>query len=373
MKPTPEGNGRMHGSWGRGGAHVLITGGAGFVGTNIASRLCREGRRVVLLDNLSRAGVERNVAHLRRQFPGLVELRAADVQDTRAVRDCLADAAAVVHLAAQVAVTSSLSDPAEDLRVNVLGTFGLLEELRRLSRPVPMIFTSTNKVYGDLSDLQLERADGRYRPVDERVRRRGVDELRPLDFHSPYGCSKGAADQYILDYSRSYGLPTAVFRMSCIYGVHQCGNEDQGWVAHMARSALERRPITIYGDGRQVRDVLFAGDLVEAFMLALSDFDRVRARAFNIGGGPENTLSLRELIAELAARGLEPQVAYDGWRRGDQRWYVSDTGAFRRLTGWTPAVGVSEGIDRLIDWLREAQNPPAEAPDRVAATEVARR
>jgi CDP-paratose 2-epimerase len=373
MKPTSNGDGRLHVSERMGGGHVLITGGAGFVGTNIASRLLREGRRVVLLDDLSRAGVERNAAYLGRQFPGLVELRVADVQDVKAVRECLVGAEAVIHLAAQVAVTSSLADPAEDLRVNLLGTFGLLEELRALHRPVPLLFTSTNKVYGDLSDLQLERADGHYRPVDERIRRRGVDERRPLDFHSPYGCSKGAADQYILDYSRSYGLPAAVFRMSCIYGLHQCGNEDQGWVAHMARSALEKSPITIYGDGRQVRDVLFAGDLVEAFALALADFDRVSGRAFNIGGGPQNTLSLRELIAELAARGLGPEVTYGRWRKGDQRWYVSDTTAFQRTTGWQPSIGVSEGLDRLIAWLREAADLRTDGLRTGARKEVVRR
>lgn len=353
-------NGKWNGAMASG--HVLITGGAGFIGTNLAARLASEGRRVVVYDNLSRPGVEKNAEFLGEEHGDRVEVRVGDVCDRRTLRGCLQGAAAVVHLAAQVAVTSSLADPGADLRANVLGTFSLLEELRSLREQTPLLFTSTNKVYGDLRDVKLEQRGSRYQPVDEVLLANGIDERRPLDFQSPYGCSKGAADQYVLDYCRSYGLATAVFRMSCIYGLHQCGTEDQGWVAHVVRCALEGRPITIFGDGRQVRDVLFADDLVEAFAAALADFRRVKGRAFNIGGGPGSALSLRDLIGVLEARGLEPEVGYGDWRTGDQRWYVSDTAAFRGATGWRPAVSVAEGLDRLIDWLRPAAETARERP-----------
>lgn len=335
--------------------HVLITGGIGFVGTNLAGRLLREGHRVTIIDNMARAGVVWNAAHLLGQYGNRVKIMAVDVRDRGVLRDALRRASAVVHLAAQVAVTSSLDDPAADLDVNIGGTFSLLEELRALGREVPLIFTSTNKVYGNLADVELRQAGDRYEPVDAGMRDRGVSERRRLDFHNPYGCSKGAADQYVLDYARSFGLATCVFRMSCIYGRHQRGNEDQGWVAHIVKSVLDDRPITIYGDGRQVRDVLYCGDLVEALVRALADFGRVRGRAFNMGGGPRNTLSLLELLDALRESGLEPRVDYGDWRQGDQRWYVSDTRAFEELTGWSAKVSVRDGLSRLTTWLREAQ------------------
>ena len=253
---------------------ILITGGAGFVGTNLAHRYLSQGIPVRVYDNLSRAGVEQNARWLQETHGGLVQIEAADVRDGSRLRQAVRGASQVFHLAAQVAVTTSLADPMEDFEVNARGTLNLLEAIRVCDVPPPLIFTSTNKVYGGLPDVGLRVRGARYEPEDGSVRAYGIGEARPLDFHSPYGCSKGAADQYVLDYARTYGLPAAVFRMSCIYGPHQFGTEDQGWVAHFLIRALEGRPITLYGDGKQVRDILFVEDLVNAFVLVQ---DRIEA------------------------------------------------------------------------------------------------
>jgi CDP-paratose 2-epimerase len=331
---------------------VLITGGAGFVGCNVADRLLRAGRDVVVLDNLSRAGVERNLAWLRTTYGDRVRAVVADVRDRSAVAEAVRDAAAVFHFAAQVAVTTSLLDPVDDFEVNARGTLNVLEALRARRDPPPLLFTSTNKVYGDLADVAMTRAERRYVPADPAVAAYGVGEARPLDFHSPYGCSKGTADQYVLDYARSYGLPAVVFRMSCIYGPHQFGTEDQGWVAHFLIRAIEGRPIVLYGDGMQVRDILYVEDLVDAMLGVVARVDRLAGRAFNVGGGPANTTSLLELVGRIAAlRGEAPAVAFDEWRTGDQRYYVSDVRALGAATGWAPRVGVAEGMERLHEWL----------------------
>jgi CDP-paratose 2-epimerase len=331
---------------------VVITGGAGFIGTNLAERLLAAGREVVLFDSFARAGVEDNARWLAARHGGRVRIERGDVRDEAAVRRVLRDASAVFHFAAQVAVTTSLDDPLHDFEVNAGGTLRVLEAARRLPSPPPFLTTSTNKVYGALAGLRLEVAGGRYTPTESATRDRGVDERRPLDFHTPYGCSKGAADQYTLDYARAYGLPTLVFRMSCIYGQRQFGTEDQGWVAHLMREVMEGRPVTIYGDGRQVRDVLYVDDLIDAMVLAWSSAERLAGRAFNIGGGPANLLSPLELLDGIAAdEGRPAERRFAEWRRGDQRYYVSDTSAFRRETGWAPRIGVREGIGRLRVWL----------------------
>jgi CDP-paratose 2-epimerase len=339
---------------------VLITGGAGFIGINLADRLLREGRRVIVYDNLSRRGVERNVEWLSRRHGDMVEVQLGDTRDARALARAVRDAAQVFHFAAQVAVTTSLVDPVDDFEVNARGTLNLLEAVRGRPEPPPLVFTSTNKVYGDLEDLELEVRETRYEPRDPEVRAFGVDEARSLNFHSPYGCSKGAADQYVLDYARTFGIPAAVFRMSCIYGPHQCGTEDQGWVAHFLIHAIQSRPITLYGDGMQVRDVLFVDDLVDAFLLAQSRMDRLSGQAFNIGGGPASTTSLVELLERIEAlHGERPDVEFDGWRAADQRYYVSDTRKFRAATGWRARVDLSTGLRVLYEWLMESQSAPA--------------
>lgn len=331
---------------------VLITGGAGFVGVNLAVFLLACGERVRILDSLARPGSGANIDWLRERYADRIDFRQQDVREPSAVAASIHGVEHVVHLAAQVAVTRSLSNPPFDFDVNACGTLNVLEAIRRSSRPPSLLFTSTNKVYGALDDLRT-RVDGeRHVPVETYVRECGIDETRPLRFHSPYGCSKGAADQYVLDYARSFGLRTVVFRMSCIYGPHQHGNEDQGWVAHMARCALAGEPITIYGDGMQVRDVLFVDDLIDACSRARRHMGKLSGRAFNIGGGPVNAVSLRELIARLErTEGRQIEVSFEDWRVGDQRYYVSDTHAFSDSTGWRAQTSMESGLDALCCWL----------------------
>ena len=351
-----------------GGPVALITGGAGFVGTNLAKRLVADGRRVRILDSLARPGAEQNLRWLSSMAGDRVQFQLGDVRNRFALRRALDGASEVFHLAAQVAVTTSVDDPTEDLDVNLRGTHNLLEELRRLDEPPPLVFTSTNKVYGTLPGLRLELVDDRWEPVDVRLRESGLDERLPLDFCTPYGCSKGAADQYVLDYAKSFGLPALVFRMSCIYGPHQHGNEDQGWVAHFAIRALEGSPITIYGDGCQVRDLLFVEDLVSAFLLARDRVGELRGATYNMGGGPENAVSLLEvleLVSELL--GERPRLRFAEERLGDQRYYVADTRRFRAATGWQPQVAVEEGIARLVRWLDGSRARRTAAAARVAA------
>ena len=354
------------------GRPALITGGAGFVGTNLAHRLLSAGRPVLVYDNLSRPGVAENLDWLRATHGERLQVQVADVRDAPALRRAAQQASQVFHFAAQVAVTTSLADPVHDFEVNARGTLNLLEALRGMDDPAPLVFTSTNKVYGALPDVALRQTGRRHEPDDERVRAHGIGEARPLDFHSPYGCSKGTADQYVLDYARTFGLPAVVFRMSCIYGPHQFGTEDQGWVAHFLIRALHGEPITLYGDGMQVRDVLFADDLVQAFLLAQAQMPGLSGQAFNIGGGPDNTtslLNLIEMIGELTGR--MPSVSFEAWRPGDQRYYVSDTRRFQEATGWRPRVDVYQGVERLLTWLCESRGirPPAPNSGGVRAGE----
>ncbi|MEW5745963.1 MAG: NAD-dependent epimerase/dehydratase family protein [Nitrospirota bacterium] len=331
---------------------VLIIGGAGFIGTNLAHRLLATEQPVLIYDNLSRPGVERNLRWLREAHGDLVRVEIADICNRAALREALRGARQVFHFGAQVAVTTSLVNPDYDFTVNVCGTMNLLEELRRLESPPPLVFTSTNKVYGGLEDIYLRKYGARYEPIDFLTRLSGINERCMLDFQSPYGCSKGTADQYILDYARTYGIPATVFRMSCIYGPHQLGTEDQGWVAHFLISAIKGRPITIYGDGMQVRDVLYVEDLVDALLIAQANIRLLSGQAFNIGGGPANTLSLLELVEMVAGlHGARPEVHFDEWRHGDQRYYVSDARKFKTMTGWTPRTSVHQGVAKLYEWL----------------------
>src|SRR4051812_945519 len=309
---------------------VLITGGCGFVGCNLADALCSREQPVVLYDNLSRPGVEQNAEWLRARHGDLVQLEVADTRDNQTLAGCVENAAAVFHFAAQVAVTNSLTAPLNDFDINARATLNLLERLRDLRNPPPIIFTSTNKVYGSLDEVDLRLNGQRYEPVDENIRAAGIGEDQRLDFYSPYGCSKGAADQYIVDYARTFGLPAVVFRMSCIYGPHQFGTEDQGWVAHFLINALEQRPITIYGDGKQVRDVLFVDDLVDALLRARKQIRTLSGQVFNIGGGVANTTSLRELLTLIGQlHEGKPRARFANWRPGDQRYYVTDFSKFQ--------------------------------------------
>jgi CDP-paratose 2-epimerase len=335
---------------------VLITGGAGFIGTNVGDRLLTLGLPVVILDNFSREGVRQNVIWLQQKHGPRVKVVTGDVRERADVRRALNGVGHVFHFAAQVAVTTSMIDPRADFETNVAGTLNVLEEIRALKSPPSLIYTSTNKVYGGLEDITL-RADGhRYTPADQTIAAHGLSETRPVDFHTPYGCSKGAAEQYVRDYSRSYGLRNVVFRMSCIYGPHQFGTEDQGWVAHFLIRALEQRPITVYGDGLQVRDILFVDDLVDAFLLAWRDIDSFSGQAFNMGGGVERTTSLLELLEMIGqTTGQRPKLYFEESRPGDQRYYVTDTSKFKQASGWTATVSPREGLKRLHDWLLEAR------------------
>ena len=347
---------------------VLITGGAGFIGANLADRLAQQGETVVIYDALRRPGVERNLAWLQVRHGDRIRPVIADIRDAEPLRAAVHGARAVFHFAAQVAVTTSLADPAEDFAVNIAATFTLLEAARTAPVPPPVIFASTNKVYGDLADLAFERGDGGYRPVDAAVDARGIGETRPLDFHTPYGCSKGAADQYVLDYARSYGLQTAVLRMSCIYGQRQMGTEDQGWVAHFLIRALEREPITLYGDGHQVRDILDVSNAVEAYVAAWRRIDTIKGRAFNLGGGPANAVSLRTLlgyIGELTGRKVD--VSFADWRAGDQRYFVADTRAAEQALSLSPKVDWRTGVANLARWLAAERGFNVAIPQAVVA------
>jgi CDP-paratose 2-epimerase len=332
---------------------TLVTGGAGFVGSNLADALLCDGEKVIVADNFSREGVRQNAAWLKQKHGERVRIETVDVRDAARIRSLVRESKRVFHLAAQVAVTTSLIDPRDDLETNVLGTFHVLEAARTMLNPPAILFTSTNKVYGAMEDVEVELRGDRYAYADGR---RGIAEDARLDFHSPYGCSKGAADQYVHDYARIYGLPTVVFRMSCIYGTRQFGTEDQGWVAHFARSLLSGEPVTIYGDGRQVRDVLWIDDLVRAMRLAMDRIDTVAGEVFNIGGGAENAVSVRGVIERL--RELTDSavpVSYADWRPGDQRIYVSDTAKAERVLGWRARTSWEEGLGRLVEWLHEAR------------------
>ena len=349
------------------GRPILVTGGAGFIGCNIADRLAREGHNVIVYDALARAGVERNVAWLQQRHGDRIELIVADVRDADTLGAAAQRAGAVFHMAAQVAVTTSLADPREDFDINIGGTFNLLEAVRQTGAPVPVIFASTNKVYGDLIDLDFEATEDGYLPADATLRAHGIGEARPLDFHTPYGCSKGAADQYVLDYARSFGVPAAVLRMSCIYGERQMGTEDQGWVAHFLIRALEGRTITLYGDGQQVRDILEVGDAVDAYMAVWRGIDTVAGRAFNLGGGPGNAVSLRMLLDHIGTLvGAAPDVQFDDWRAGDQRYFVADTRAAQATLGLGATVPWREGVARLAQWLAAERGLPIGAAAAVA-------
>ncbi len=325
----------------------MITGGAGFIGTNLAHRLLRAGRQVRIYDNLSRSGAQQNLRWLRAVHGSRLQFHRGDVRNAADIRTVLADIGTVFHLAAQVAVTTSLADPREDF----------YSKRRRHSKPSRGNSAGRSsdrpRLYLDEQGLRCTRRHSPHclvSPLRSGFRDLcAIDETRPLSFHSPYGCSKGTADQYVLDYARGYSVHAAVFRMSCIYGPHQYGTEDQGWVAHFLIQALQDMPITIYGDGKQVRDLLYIDDLIDALLCAEDHLPQIAGQAFNIGGGPDNTMSLIELIERITAlNGSPPVVAYGPWRVGDQRWYVSNPDKFERATGWRPKITVENGLRPVI-------------------------
>ena len=330
---------------------TIITGGAGFIGSNASSRYLKRGHQVVVVDSLARDGVGENLEWLR-SHGGALQFHQLDVRDSHEISLCFRehrDADQVLHLAAQVAVTTSVKNPREDFEINALGTFNVLEAMRQSNMRAPLIYSSTNKVYGEMTSLGVTERNGRW---DYQSLPTGVSEEHNLDFHSPYGCSKGSADQYVIDYHRIYGLRTTVFRQSCIYGYRQFGAEDQGWVAWFMIASQLGRPITIYGDGKQVRDILFIDDLLDAYDAAFAAPDQAAGRAFNIGGGVNNVVSLRELLAFIEQRsGGKISAGSADWRPGDQKVFISDIRRARTELGWSPKISCPQGLSLLYDWI----------------------
>lgn len=331
---------------------ILITGGAGFIGGNAAARYIRRGDEVIVVDNLSRRGADLNLQWLKTL--GKLEFVEGDIRDYGLLKGIFAREKgidAILHLAAQVAVTTSVTEPRNDFEINALGTFNVLEAIRESGVSPAVIFSSTNKVYGNLEDMPVGEEETRYIFSGGK---NAVSEDQPLDFHSPYGCSKGSADQYVRDYARIYGIKTVVMRQSCIYGPRQFGIEDQGWVAWFIIAALTGKKITVYGDGKQVRDILYMDDLLDSFDSALQNIDRCAGEVFNVGGGSDNSISLLEflgLLEEFFGRKID--YTFSDWRPGDQKIYVSDIGKANRQLNWTPRVPNREGIKRLYDWVAE--------------------
>jgi CDP-paratose 2-epimerase len=329
---------------------ILITGGAGFIGCNLAAHFMRAGHTLTVFDNFARRGSESNLAWLRETMGDRFTVIRADVRDADAIQRAAKGQEVIFHLAAQVAVTTSVLNPREDFEINALGTFNTLEAARAAGTNPIFIYTSTNKVYGGMEAARVVDTGQRYSFADLPA---GVPETWPLDFHSPYGCSKGTGDQYVRDYHRIYGLPTVVFRQSSIYGPRQFGVEDQGWLAYFAICAAVQRPLTIYGDGKQVRDVLHVDDLARAFELALQHIDRTAGQVYNIGGGPERSLTIwtetKPLLEKLAGRTLV--VSFSDWRPGDQRIYVSDIRKAKAEFGWAPRITPEDGLRQLWEWI----------------------
>ncbi len=333
--------------------NYFVTGGAGFIGSNYVHRLIQRGEKVTVFDNLSRAGAPRNVAWLEESFGrNAYDLIVGDVRSADLLREAAREADVIVHLAGQVAVTTSVINPRDDFEANALGTFNMLEAARLSERKPVFIYSSTNKVYGGMDDVKLQEEPTRWRYADLP---HGCSEVQPLDFHSPYGVSKGAGDQYVHDYARIYGLRSVVFRQSAIYGPRQFGVEDQGWMAWFVIAAVMGRPITIYGDGKQARDMLYVEDLLNAYDAAVERIDKVSGEVYNMGGGPQNVLAVwaefGPILEKLVGHPIE--VARDDWRPGDQRVFYADTRKAERDLGWKPKVDLEQGIQRLFKWVKE--------------------
>ena len=329
----------------------LVIGGAGFIGSNLANTLLKSGDSVAVLDNLSREGSKKNLEWLRSLYPQLEFLEADIVKDQDILNNAVKSADRIYHLAAQVAVTSSVVDPRHDFEINALGTFNVLEAIRLFNPQATLIFASTNKVYGAMEDVALTESDSRYSYRDYS----GISENYPLDFHSPYGCSKGCGDQYVRDYSRIYNLNTIVFRQSCIYGPRQFGVEDQGWVAWFVIALMTQKPITIYGDGKQVRDLLYVDDLIRAYQMAADNIKKTRGEVFNLGGGPDNAISIyydfKKLLEKLFNKDITAPFAPT--RPGDQKIYVTDISKAKKIFNWQPTIRVEEGLNNLYLWVKE--------------------
>lgn len=331
---------------------IVITGGAGFIGSNAASYYLSQKADVVVFDNLVRRGTDKNLAWLKSLGGRLTFIRGdiINLADTGKLIAFFQKADAVLHLAAQVAVTTSVTNPREDFEINALGTFNILEAMRAAKSKAKFIYSSTNKVYGGMEDVKVVEKNNRYVYASLPY---GASELQPLDFHSPYGCSKGSADQYVHDYGRMYDLDTVVMRQSCIYGPRQFGVEDQGWVAWFIIATTLGKKLTIYGDGKQVRDLLYVEDLVRAYDMAIRAGKKTRGGIYNIGGGPQNTLSVwtefGPLLEKLFKKKLS--ISFEDWRPGDQKIFIADIRKAKKEFGWIPQVSVPDGITNLHAWV----------------------
>lgn len=330
---------------------LLITGGAGFIGSNLANHFLKKDYQVTIFDNFVRFGTKENASWLKSLHPKM-EIVEGDIRKRSQIKKAVVDKDIVFHLAAQVAVTTSVTDPVTDFEINALGTFNILDSIREIGQKPIVFFTSTNKVYGGMEHAKIIEKKKRYLYKNLPF---GVSEKEKLDFHSPYGCSKGAADQYTRDYERIYDIPTVVFRQSCIYGPRQFGIEDQGWIAWFIIALSLGKSITIYGDGKQVRDVLYIDDLVELFEIAIKKMEVACGKIYNVGGGVKNTLSVWSefgpILEELFRRKIKASFA--DWRPGDQKVYISDIRLVEKELGWKPKVGVKEGIEKLFHWVQE--------------------
>lgn len=332
---------------------ILITGGAGFIGINAVSYYLKIGYEVLILDNFSRKGSSINIDWIKKNKSEKLRIITAEIKsDQKKIDDAVKNVDIILHLAGQVAVTSSVIDPRNDFEINALGTLNLLEAVRNSGNNPIFIYTSTNKVYGELKDYKILEKKTRY---EFKNLQHGVSEERSLDFHSPYGCSKGTADQYVRDYNRIYGLNTIVFRQSCIYGPRQFGMEDQGWVAWFIIALIQNKDITIYGNGKQVRDLLYVEDLIPAYDLAAKNISKTRGQIYNIGGGYKNTISVwlefKPILEKLFKRKID--VKFSNWRPGDQPIFVSDIRKAREDFGWEPKIKVEDGIKKLYEWVSE--------------------
>ena len=329
----------------------VVIGGCGFIGYNLCLNLLEQGNEIIVLDNLSRKGSARNLVSLQEQYKSLVKFDQCDIRhDIQLMSGHFANADVIYQLAGQVAVTTSIVDPRQDFEINARGTFNVLEAMRASHSKAILIYASTNKVYGGMEEIRIASNDTSYYYQDYP---NGISEGQQLDFHSPYGCSKGAAEQYVRDYSRIYGLSTICFRQSCIYGPNQFGIEDQGWVAWFTIAACYNKQIYIYGDGKQVRDVLHVNDLIDAYQLGISHIAKTNGQIYNIGGGPSNVSSLLKLLGMLE-KNLDRKIPYtfSDWRPGDQPVYISDITKFTAATGWRPRISFERGLHTLIEWTR---------------------
>ncbi len=336
--------------------NYFVTGGAGFIGSNFVADLLKKNQNIVIFDNLSRKGSEHNIEWLHKQFGNdAFQLIKGDIRNADQLEKAIGKPDVVAHFAAQVAVTTSVTNPREDFEINALGTFNVLEAIRKSGNQPAVLYTSTNKVYGGMEHVKVIERDNDYTYADYPL---GISEEYPLDFHSPYGCSKGTGDQYMRDYYRIYQIPTIVFRQSAIYGIRQFGVEDQGWVSWFIIAVLTNKPITIYGNGKQVRDLLYIDDVVRGYHAAINNIDKSAGQIFNIGGGVDKKVSVWKQFGPILEKlyGKEIPVKYGDWRPGDQVIYVSDIRKAKETLGWSPVITPEEGITKLFNWSKENKN-----------------